>query len=107
MNNFFHSIPADSSQELFAEIHRAERIRIERIVSFGQSSPEGFWYNQDEDEWIMILEGGAGILREDDPQIKEMKPGDYMNIPAHVKHRVVWTVQTRRTVWLAIHYRAS
>jgi cupin 2 domain-containing protein len=107
MKNIFDNIPNHFHEELFAELHRARGVVIERIVSYGQSSPEGFWYDQNENEWILLLEGKAGILLENDMQVKEMNPGDYMNIPAHVKHRVVWTDKTHRTIWLAVYYDST
>lgn len=107
MKNIFEGIPNHYSEELLTEIHRAKGVVIERIVSYGQSSPEGFWYDQNKNEWIILLEGKAGILLENDVQIKEMNPGDYMNIPAHVKHRVVWTDKIHRTIWLAVHYDST
>jgi cupin 2 domain-containing protein len=76
------------------------RIRVERIVSFGQASPEGFWYDQDEDEFVLLLTGAARLAF-DDGRVLEMLPNDWVNIPAHVRHRVNWTSPTEATIWLA------
>jgi len=81
---------------------KSENVRIERIVSHGHSSPEGFWYDQDQHEWVMVLTGQAKLRIEGD--LLEMQPGDFVNIPAHVKHRVEWTTPDEPTVWLAVHY---
>jgi len=75
-----------------------------RIVSKGQSSPEGFWYDQDENEWLILLRGSAGLLFEGNDNIIELKPGDYINISANRKHRVEWTDGTTETVWIAVMY---
>ncbi len=80
----------------------AAEVRIERIVSHGHASPEGFWYDQDQDEWVVVLKGQAR-LRFQDGQI-ELKPGDFVNIPARKKHRVEWTTPHEPTIWLAVHY---
>jgi cupin 2 domain-containing protein len=78
---------------------------LERIVSTGQSTPEGEWCDQDRDEWVILLAGSAGLSFEGEEEIKIMKPGDYVLIPAHTRHRVAWTDEKGQTVWLALHYR--
>ena len=103
--SLFEGIPAGISDELFTTLHRGGGLRIERIVSQGQSSPEGFWYDQDEDEWVIVLEGSAAVQFEGQAEPVELQRGFYLNIPAHARHRVAWTVQNRRTVWLAVFYR--
>lgn len=77
--------------------------RIERIVSTGQASPPGFWYDQEETEWVFLIAGSAAILFEGDEMPKELAPGDYVEIPAHRPHRVAWTDPDRATVWLTVH----
>ena len=104
--NLLEGIPAELSEELLTTIHRGRGLRIERIVSQGQSSPEGSWYDQDENEWVLVLEGNAAVQFEGEVEPVELKRGSYLNIPAHARHRVVWTDTDRQTVWLAIHYRA-
>ncbi|MBN1395020.1 MAG: cupin domain-containing protein [Pirellulales bacterium] len=102
--NLFDAVPAELPEELFTTLHRSNCLRIERIVSHGHASAPGFWYDQDEHEWVIVLRGAAVIeLAGDEPV--ELRPGSYLNIPAHAKHRVASTSRTERTVWLAIHYR--
>ena len=84
----------------------APGLRVERIVSAGQQSPPGFWYDQSEDEWVVVLEGAAALEFEGQQEPVRLAPGDWVNIPAHRRHRVAWTAPARRTVWLAIHYHA-
>ena len=85
-------------------VSESNNVRIERIVSKGHSSPDGFWYDQDKNELVVLLKGRPGLLFEGESEIVIMEPGDYMEIKAHVKHRVVWTHPEKHTVWLAIHY---
>ncbi len=77
--------------------------RIERIVSQGQASPPGFWYDQPHDEWVIILQGAARISFEEEFDDVELAAGDYVYIPAHLRHRVAWTAPNLSTVWLAVH----
>jgi len=104
-NNLFSDIPSNLPQELFTTLHQVKGLRVERIVSQGHASPPGFWYDQDESEWVIVLQGSATIqLVEDDSQPVELQPGAYLNIPAHVRHRVLATDPTEKTIWLAISY---
>jgi len=103
INNIFQNLP-DSEKEVFEILIQSENFRLERIISSGQSTPEGQWYDQDKDEWIILLSGSAKLLFEGSEEIIELKPGDYLNIPAHKKHRVEWTSQDTDTVWIALHY---
>ena len=103
--NIFTEIAAEySADEVFEELVSTERVRIERIVSDGQSSPEGFWYDQEQDEWVMVLRGSAGLAFEGSDEVVNLNPGDWINIPAHKKHRVEWTDPDEKTIWLAVHY---
>ena len=104
MPNLFDNIPADPPDELIEMLAAGNHVRIERIVSTGQASPDGFWYDQVQDEWVMILQGQARLLFEGDDQPLHLESGDYINIPAHRKHRVEWTSSDETTVWLAIFY---
>jgi cupin 2 domain-containing protein len=79
--------------------------RIERIVSLGRASPDGFWYDQEEHEWVLLVKGAARLRFEDNEPTVEMKPGSFINIPAHKRHRVAWTAPNQPTIWLAVHYR--
>ena len=104
IRNIYSSIPVDIPKELIQDILTAGSFKIERIVSKGHSSPEGFWYDQDQNEWVLLLKGGAGLMFEGRDEIFELKPGDYVNIPAHLKHRVEWTEPNTETVWVAVMY---
>lgn len=104
MNNLFASIPTDLLEELTEPLVEAKSVRVERIVSHGHSSPQDFWYDQDHHEWVVLLKGAAKLRFEDRDEPVEMIPGDFVNIPAHKRHRVEWIVPDEPTVWLAIHY---
>ena len=103
-NNIFEAIPLDLKDEVFEDIVSSQNIRIERIVSKGQASPAVGWYDQDEHEWVLVLKGGA-ILEFDNGDVCRLTAGDYLNIPAHSKHKVSWTDPDDVTVWLAIFYQ--
>jgi cupin 2 domain-containing protein len=100
--NLFTNLPSNLPDELFTTLLEAANLRIERIVSHGHSSPEGFWYDQDQHEWVIVLQGAARLSIEG--EAKDLRPGEYINIPAHQKHRVEWTTPDVPTVWLAIFY---
>jgi cupin 2 domain-containing protein len=101
--NIFNNIADNLNEELFEDIFKNENINIQRIVSQGHTSPKTGWYDQDEGEWVIVLQGEAIIsfVDKDDVRLKE---GDYINIPAHVKHRVSYTSSKVQTLWLAVHY---
>ncbi len=101
--NLFTDVPTNVPEELLTTLLEATNVRIERIVSHGNFSPDGFWYEQDEHEWVIVLKGAAK-LRFDD-SILELKLGDFVNIPAHRRHRVEWTTPDEPTIWLAVFYR--
>ena len=100
--NLLADLPANLPDELFTILLEAANVRIERILSLGHSSPEGFWFDQDQHEWVVLLKGAAKLEFEDG--IVQMRPGDIVNIPAHKKHRVEWTTPDEPTVWLAVHH---
>lgn len=104
INNIFHSLPKDTASEVFEDIVRSPSVRIERIVSTGQRTPDGYWYDQEENEWVMVVAGNA-TLEFDDGLKRDLSAGDYVNIPAHAKHRVAWTDPHETTIWLAVFYR--
>jgi cupin 2 domain-containing protein len=81
-----------------------DSVRIERIVSRGHSSQPGFWYDQTDNEWVVLLSGRARLLFEGEPDPISLGPGDYLDIPAHTRHRVEWTDPDQDTVWLAVFY---
>ena len=101
--NLFTGLPANLPDELLTTLLKAANVRIERIVSHGHVSPEGFWYEQDEHEWVIVVKGAARLRFEENTV--EMKSGDFVNIPAHKKHRVEWTTPDEPTIWLAVFYR--
>lgn len=101
--NIFANLPTTLPEELTNVLQEGTGVRIERIVSTGHRSPDGFWYDQPENEWVLVLQGAARLAFED--RVVEMLPGDYLNIPANRKHRVAWTSPTEPTVWLAVFYR--
>jgi len=97
-------IPVELPEEIFETICLSDNVKIERIVSRGHASATGFWYDQEKSEFIFIVQGSAGLKFENERDIVILKTGDYLNIGAHVKHRVEWTDPTCNTVWLAVHY---
>ena len=101
--NIFESIPNNLTEEVFETILQSKNITIERIISKGHTSPETGWYNQEQNEWVMVLKGDAIITFEDEKEIR-LNEGSYLNIPAHTKHQVSWTSQQTETIWLAIYY---
>jgi cupin 2 domain-containing protein len=105
IQNIFAGISDRLDDERIDAIVSADDVRIERIVSTGQASPPGFWYDQDWTEWVMLLSGSAGLLFENEAEPRVLRPGDHVTIPVHARHRVEWTDATQSTVWLAVHYR--
>ena len=104
IQNIFSDIPDSLHDEFFQDIFNNENFRIERIISKGHSSNEGFWYDQEKNEWVILLKGCAKLLFQNDTEPVTLKPGDWINIHAHKKHRVEWTDPDTETIWLAVHY---
>lgn len=100
--NLLADLPDASAGEVFTELLRRPGVRIERIVSHGQKAPEGEPMVQDWDEWVLLLEGAAGLRIEDGVEIA-LRPGDHLLIAAGQRHWVTWTARDRPTVWLAAH----
>lgn len=100
--NIFDELPQHLPKELIQTLVGSAGVRIKRIVSQGHTSPEGFWYDQHQHEWVAVLKGAARLRFAD--EMVEMKPGDFVNIPAHKKHRVEWTTPDEPTIWLAVFY---
>jgi cupin 2 domain-containing protein len=98
----YAEMPQDTSTEQFVELLSRPGLRIERIVSNGRASPLGFWYDQPQAEWVMLLQGEAMLALEGEPVPRMLKPGDFLDIAPHRRHRVEST--TVHTVWLAVHY---
>ena len=103
--NLFETVPDTLDEEQFEILLETESMRIERIVSTGQASPPGDWFDQAWDEWVLLLKGAARLVFEGEDTPRPLSPGDYLLIPAHVRHRVDWTDPDRATVWLAVHFK--
>ena len=102
--NLFDDIPEALLEEAVDVLAASGEVSIERIVSQGHTTAPGYWYDQDRDEWVMVVRGAARIVFADRPEPVELGPGDHLLIPAHARHRVVWTEPDRDTVWLAVHF---
>ncbi len=103
INNLFQNIPTQAPAEIFETLWKQQAFTLERIISTGQASPAGEWYDQAWDEWVILLQGRAGLEFQD--EIHELQAGDYVLIPAYCRHRVAWTDSTQATLWLALHAR--
>ena len=103
--NLLRPGPASLPEELVEILAESEHVRIERIVSTGHASPEGFWYDQDETEWVCVLNGAATLSFADDDRPLHLEPGDHVTIPAHRRHRVERTSPGEPTVWLAVFWK--
>jgi len=101
--NLFANLPAASSHEVSERIVEKRGVVIERIVSLGQATPGGEWFDGDRDEWVVLLTGGAGVRIDGESAPRTLTPGDYLYLPARLRHRVEWTDPRRATVWLAVH----
>lgn len=104
MPNLFTDILNELPSEIFEDILSTSNIRIERILSHGHTSPEQGWYDQDENEWVLVL-SGFGVIEFDDGRVITLNKGDYLNIKVHEKHKVQATAPNETTVWLAVFYR--
>lgn len=104
MKNIFADIPQDLTDERLETLLETPRFRMERIVSRGHCSPEGFWYDQENREWVILLQGKAKLRFEDQKEPVTLIPGDYLLIDQHRKHRVEWTDPEQDTIWLAVHH---
>lgn len=101
--NIFEQIPNNLQDEIFEDIIKTKDLKIERIVSYGHTSPKSGWYESEKNEWVIVLKGEA-VLSFENSQDVTLKRGDYINITAFTKHKVSWTLPNAETVWLAIHY---
>ena len=104
LSNIYSSIPKALPRELFETLLQTQFFTLERIVSKGHATPAGEWYDQARDEWVVLLKGSAGLRIEGEPEVIALKPGDYLHLPAQLKHRVEWTAPAEETVWLALYY---
>lgn len=101
--NVLSHIPVDMKTEVFDTLLFAQGVRIERILSKGHTSPEFGWYDQASNEWVLVIQGGGVIAFADGREVV-LKAGDYYHIPAHVRHKVIWTDPDDVTIWLAVFY---
>ena len=101
--NIYKQIPDDLSEEIYELLVQGSHVKIERIISMGHKSPETGWYDQEQNEWVLVLKGEASIAFENEAVVN-LEQGDYINIPAHKKHRVISTSPKSETIWLAIFY---
>jgi cupin 2 domain-containing protein len=103
--NLLHPLPDTEANEYVDQLLCRSGLRIERIVSLGQASPPGFWYDQADAEWVLLLAGTARLRFADENEPRFLGPGDWLDIAPHRRHRVDWTDPTSPTIWLAIFYR--
>ena len=103
MNNIFSDVPNEIPEEIFQTLIENKHIKIERIISAGHKSPKQGWYDQKDNEWVIVLRGHAKIEFESGDE-HSLIAGDYLNIAAHCKHRVSWTAEDEETIWLAVFY---
>jgi cupin 2 domain-containing protein len=104
--NLLADLPAHVLEELFTPLIDHPAFRVERIVSHGHASPPGFWYDQPQDEWVLLV-SGAARLRFEGEQPLELRRGSFVHIRAHRRHRVDWTTPDESTVWVAIHFEST
>lgn len=101
--HLFSGVPGQLPDELFDVLWQKPGLRVERIVSQGHTTPPGQWYDQDTDEWVILLSGAARLRIEGRDELLELRPGDHVLLPAHLRHRVEWTDPDQQSFWLAIH----
>lgn len=103
-SNLFRDLPDDLPEESFLTLAETGSLRLARIVSTGQATPEGEWYDQERAEWVVVLKGSAALRFEDEAEDRLLGPGDIVDIPPHRRHRVTRTDPNEPTVWLALYY---
>jgi cupin 2 domain-containing protein len=102
--NLFVTDAEATRGEIFETLVETDHFRLERIISTGQATPAGQWYDQDRSEWVALLSGSARLLFEGESRARVMRPGDCVLIPTHRRHRVEWTDPEKETIWLALHF---
>jgi cupin 2 domain-containing protein len=107
VSNILANLPSALTSEAIDTIIESASVRIERIVSLGQTTPDGEWYDQERDEWVLVVVGSAALLFEDEPAPRRLSAGDHIVIPAGRRHRVTWTDPAEKTVWLAVHFTSD
>jgi len=100
--SLFADLPERAEDEEVKVLLERSGLRLERIVSHGHASPPGYWYDQDDGEWVMVIRGRARLRVEGETEDRSFGPGDYMYLAPHVRHRVTWTAPDTPTVWLAL-----
>ena len=100
--NLLRELPDARAGEISEPLVAGPGMRIDRIVSLGQASPPGFWYDQNEAEWVLLFAGAARLRFADEAEDRDLGPGDWLHIAAHRRHRVTWTDPKTPTVWLAV-----
>jgi cupin 2 domain-containing protein len=107
VRNLFRELTATGPREAFETLLEGRHFRLERIVSAGHATPAGEWYDEVDEEWVVLLAGSARLRFEDEPEARTLGPGDWILIAPHRRHRVEWTDPDRATVWLALHHHAD
>ena len=102
--NLFADLPTDHSTETNEQLLQTDHFLLERIVSFGQATPPSEWLDQHRPEWVLLLQGSAGLLIQGESEPRVLRPGDHVLIPTHARHRVEWTDSEEPTIWLALHH---
>jgi cupin 2 domain-containing protein len=103
LKNIFSNLPDAKKKEAFKALFKGKNLKIERIVSKGQVTPEGIWLKEKTAEWVILLKGKAKLLFKNNKNTFILNPGDYIYIPRNTSHRVTWTHLKQKTVWLAVH----
>lgn len=98
---------APQDEEQIDILMESSRVRMERIVSTGQATPEGHWYDPVGDEFVLLVAGAARLRIEGEAADRALESGDWIVLPAHCRHRVTWTQEMPPTIWLAIHYETA
>ena len=104
INNILTDIPAQLPEELSTCLLQNDKVHIERIVSRGHANAKDKWYDQAQDEWVLLLQGEAHLEFSGQIELKKLQAGDCLFIPAHCRHRVDWTDPNRDSIWLAVHF---
>lgn len=107
LGNLLQNLPDAREGEVTDVLLQTPTLRLERIVSHGQASPHGFWYDQAEGEWVCVLQGAGQLILLDPEETIDLRPGDYVWLAPHRRHRVAWTAPDQPTVWLAVFITSS
>ena len=105
--NLYNGLPGMLDAERFTQLLDGGSFKLERIVSTGHATPEGKWHDQDQAEWVVVLNGSALLRFESEPTPRTLRQGDYLLIPPHARHRVEATDPDQPTVWLAVHFEGT